>query len=43
MGSVETKILECTNEDCPRKKTSSTLANFNAIGKTVCPDCGEEL
>ena len=37
--SIETKTLEC---ECGRT-VSSTLANFNAIGESICPDCGEVL
>ena len=37
---VEAKTLECENCD---RTVSSTLANFNAIGKSLCPTCGEEL
>lgn len=41
--NVETKTLDCPNDDCHRDEVSATLATFNAIGTSICPDCGEEL
>lgn len=40
--SVETKIIDCDNDDCDRDRVSATLATF--VSKTpYCPDCGEVL
>ena len=41
--SIEAETLECPNEDCYRNEVSATLANFNAIGKSLCPTCKEVL
>lgn len=39
---IETKTLECPNDDCDRDRVSRTLATFRTE-RPHCPDCGGEL